>query len=392
MGRMETGIRYFLLLLLLSVVSCVPKTKDVEGKIDAETTLFYEQSSELSQKYSDLFSDVEIHPLDTTGDFLITKIRQMKFALGHFFVQDQDKQLFVFDRQGKGRCIINKQGPGAQEYLSIRGFDVLETDSTVCLFTYPKRMMRFSLDGKLLGVSDMEMDGFDFLFLKDRSLAVFTDNVEEDPQLLAVSNLSTGETSRYIPGYRSFAGRKIPIYQQARFFSRLPDGEVLFFHPLSNMIYSVSSDGVSVKYLIDFGKKNPQVEYPEDMSPMSHVDDFVEKNQKVYGFNSCWENGKYFYIQTKVDGKPVDILFDKEKQVLYSGYFKDDLTECQVFLSGATDSCLAGYVTVDVVVELVDYLKSKSTKEAELTLQKLGKLVNYAENDGNPIVCLYHFK
>ncbi len=392
MGRMETGIKYFLLSFLLSVVSCVSGTKDSNGKVEAETTLVYDQSNELTLKYSDLFSGVELIPLDTTGDFLVTRIRQMKFALDHFFIQDEDKQLFVFDRQGKGCCIINKQGSGAEEYLSIRGFDVQEVDSTICLFTYPKRMMRFSLDGKLLDVSDMEVDGFDLLFLKDRSWAIFTDNVNEDPQLLAVSDLSTGKTSRYIPGYRSFAGRKLPVYQQARFFSRLPNGEVLFFHPLSNLIYTVSSDGVSVKYLIDFGKNNPPVEYPEDMPPMSQVDDFVEKNQRVYGFNSCWENDKFFYIQTKVDDKLVDILWDKEKQILYSGYFKDDLTECQVFLSGVTDSYLAGYITVDVVMELVDYLKSRSTKDAELTLQKLGKLADYTENEGNPIVCLYHFK
>ena len=68
------------------------------------------------------------------------------------------------------------------------------------------------------------------------------------------------------------------------------------------------------------------------------------------------------------------------------------MTECQVFLSGVTDSYLVGYITVDVVMELVDYLKSRSTKDAELTLQKLGKLADYTENEGNPIVCLYHFK
>ena len=206
MGRMETGIKYFLLSFLLSVVSCVSGTKDSNGKVEAETTLVYDQSNELTLKYSDLFSGVELIPLDTTGDFLVTRIRQMKFALDHFFIQDEDKQLFVFDRQGKGCCIINKQGSGAEEYLSIRGFDVQEVDSTICLFTYPKRMMRFSLDGKLLDVSDMEVDGFDFLFLKDRSWAIFTDNVNEDPQLLAVSDLSTGKTSRYIPGYRSSSG------------------------------------------------------------------------------------------------------------------------------------------------------------------------------------------
>ena len=68
--------------------------------------LSYDKALPLSQKYSDLFSRVETIPLDTTGNFLVSDIRQFRYALDHFFVLSRD-EILIFDRQGKGTARIN---------------------------------------------------------------------------------------------------------------------------------------------------------------------------------------------------------------------------------------------------------------------------------------------
>ena len=358
------------------------------------TVLAYDQAQPLELKYSDLFSRVEIVPLDTADNFLLSEVEQLRYAFDRFFVLC-DNEVFVFDRQGKGKVRINRRGQGREEYLSVRGLEVSEADSLICLLTYPPKLMYFSLDGKFVREQQVESRGMELALLPDRSYAVFTKNAKASEQdvssLLETYREEDGRTRTLLTGYARLGGQLLPSFQQKRAFTRLPgSGEVLFFQPLSNKVYSVlSADSLEVKYTLDFGANNPPEDFPEEVLPRMDLFDVVKKHWPVYGFNSCWENSRYFYIQAYVKEQPKDILFDKQASRLYAGWLNDDLLGCQMFPVEASEELLVGHVSVNHLVVLEDYLKIHPDKQlAELPK----RMIEWANNVGNPIVCLYYFK
>ena len=151
MGRMDSSLKmnvmlkcFYLCLCCLILVSCFSGKQEKQETTESGEVLSYDNALPLNRKYSDIFSRVEIVPLDTVDNFLISDIRQFRYVLNRIFVLSKE-ELLIFDRQGKGLARINRYGQGREEYLSVRGFDVSEKDSTICLLTYPQRLMYFSL-------------------------------------------------------------------------------------------------------------------------------------------------------------------------------------------------------------------------------------------------------
>lgn len=101
---------------------------------------------------------------------------------------------------------------------------------------------------------------------------IFTDNLNFSDDgnifLLKIFNKNNGTVKPLIKGYKNLGNRMLPSFQQKHVFTHTEKGdEILFFHPLSNHIWSVSSmDSVRVKYTIDFGDDNPPVDAPEMIS------------------------------------------------------------------------------------------------------------------------------
>jgi hypothetical protein len=146
---------------------------------------------------------------------------------------------------------------------------------------------------------------------------------------------------------------------------------------------------VHVKYELDFGSGNPPVDLPEVLPSSSSASDFVSGHFSVYGFNGCWENTRYFYLQFEERGHPRGLLYDKVSDSLYTGgYLNDDLTGCTPCFYSASDEWLAGYWTVDAIVSLGDYLEMRGMEVPPF----FASLLNKADSVGNPVMCLYYFR
>lgn len=90
-----------------------------------------------------------------------------------------------------------------------------------------------------------------------------------------------------------------------------------------------------------------------------------------------------------MDKQLKDILFDKQSRQLYAGWMTDDLIYCQIRPVEATDELLVGYITADDLISLEDYLNSRPEEKQP---EQVTRLIERAQEEGNPIVCLYHMK
>lgn len=380
--------------LLVQIICCITVLvscqRGRQEEMVADIVLSYEEAEKRRIEFSELFSGVDIISLDTANGFLLKGVRQMQFTGEHIIVDDGSQQLFIFDKTGVGRSIISRRGQSPGEYLNIRGFDISSADSMVCVLAYPNKLMYFTFKGEFIREKRIKDEGFDFVLVGDQ-IALYTRNAstgeDQKKYLLKLLDAEGNRGLEAVDGYSLFGDRLLPVFQQNRAFTKRSDGGVNFIEPLSNWVYGIDRGKVTLRYMLDFGRKNPVHEIEGPFPLDASVAEFVDKTFPVYGFNSCWENNRYFYIQAKMDRLPVDFVFDKKKDKLLVGSFTDNLTECQPILVGATDRYLYGYVTPEMITEQVSYMEYKN-EEVSIRLRELeGKAID----EGNPFLCIYHF-
>lgn len=386
---------YWLLLLFgFSVVSCTRNVQKSDS-LPVETVLNVSESQEKKFRYSELFDSIRIIPLDTVGDFLLSDAVNVKFELGRVFVRDRGNRIFIFDENGKGLAKIDQKGQGANEYLQIEGFDVSVSDSTLCLYVYPSRLMFWDFKGNLVNKKKVPFGGEDMALLDDDKAAIFVDNErttrEKRMPQLEILDLSDGTSEGYFPGYPFYAGGNVTVFQQRRFFTRTPSGECLFVHPLSNDILSVSGSGVKVKYRLDFGEQTPHPELKEGFVEPGALFSYIGKEFPVYGFNSYWENDRWFSLNMYINKRMTDLLYDKYNGVLYNcGIMNDDVTDTMVCPVKAENDYLVCYLNAGNIIMQEDYLQSKGKSKKDNPVY--ADLLDAARKYENPIICLLYFK
>lgn len=389
---MVRSLTFFACIVVL-LSSCSFSKENSSGiRYDVDCTLRYCDASVSEMQLSMLCDSIESIPLDTTGGFLLGRIEYVCFVHNHFFVLDDSDKLYVFDRSGHGSFILDRKGQGPHEYVDIHGFDVAN-DSSLCLLTYPPKLMYFDWNGTFVKEVRLANRGFELSLLSDDFAVLYRDNVGSTPDkasfMLDVLHLPDETVYSHVAGYRFMAHRNLPAFQQRRALVDVAGGGCLFVPPLSNLVYSIDKTGVHVKYMLDFGSDNPPADLTEQLPSSSLPSDFIADRFPVYGFNSCWENSRYFYIQFYEHRQSRSLLYDKTVRKSYVGNFlNDDLTDCTPSFFMATEEALIGYWTVDEIVSLGAFLEMRGKDKKPF----FNTLLHQAESFGNPIMCLYHFK
>ena len=119
---MKSIIYYFSMISIFFFLSCTgwKDKKNMESDI---ITVNLDERDEISTK--DLFSEIQLIPLETTPESLIRNITQIKFFEDRYYIHDYSRsQIFVFDREGHFQFALNEKGNGPGEYLNLTDFAI----------------------------------------------------------------------------------------------------------------------------------------------------------------------------------------------------------------------------------------------------------------------------
>ena len=97
------------------------------------------------------FAKIEYVKLGNTGDVLIGQVTHLLFTPDHIIVGDNRNAnaVFVFDRKGNARTVINRFGRGPQEYLSINDVFLTPDKKTIGITDRAgQKLLYFDLDGR----------------------------------------------------------------------------------------------------------------------------------------------------------------------------------------------------------------------------------------------------
>ena len=107
-----------LLLFVLCFTMCNPKQQT------DELTIFVDLDNPVEASLFDYFSSIELLPLETSPDVLVTGVSKIVIHKGNYYVLDMPQCIiFVFDKAGKYLLKIDKKGQGPGEYNFITDFN-----------------------------------------------------------------------------------------------------------------------------------------------------------------------------------------------------------------------------------------------------------------------------
>lgn len=175
------------LIALLSLVSC--ETKQVtETLITVDVARTYPQREFILQE---LF-DVEYVPLETNDDFLTTGNIQ---AIGREYIVVKnngrtDGNFYLFKRDGKGICRINRLGQGGEEYLNILAITLDEEQGELYVNSHYAGMIYvYDLEGNFKRSFKQPANFYDLVGIYDQNYLICHDGWEEFERLEPKRNL-----------------------------------------------------------------------------------------------------------------------------------------------------------------------------------------------------------
>lgn len=129
---------------MLSPYGCSKKTEKRENTI---ISVDIEKDQKIS--FSDLFSHIELIPLETDQQSLIRGIRKLIMYEDIFYVFDYNKaEILRFDASGNYLSKISNRGEGPQEYVNIGDFEIDAGAKTISLLSAVNNSMyEFDLSG-----------------------------------------------------------------------------------------------------------------------------------------------------------------------------------------------------------------------------------------------------
>ena len=368
-----------LIFILLLFAQCAHPTIKIDGSNAIHITVGSENFQE-QILFSQLFDSIEHIVLENSDDWIIGTIDNIYYYNNRFFILDGMQHiLFAFARDGTLLWKINRRGQGPGEYHSILNFAVYQDN--LYLLVAPWRLLKFDLNGNFMADFQINAFGSSFMMSAER-LYLYTCNqtsVYGNHTLLILDERG-----------QNFKGGAIPIqgrlmnqcvtFNESRAFFRY-NNEIRFFTPFSTNIYSISGGEVSIKYNLDFGRRN----MPVDFFRRNTIDDLRETSF-AHGLNSFWENDLFFSFRIFLDRSPWHMLYSKKENRLIYGRFSDDITFCFPNIQFANNDFAVGFRTMDALHR--EYSHTRESRAGTV----LEEIVRNSDEYDNPVLFILNFR
>ena len=332
---MKSIIYYFSMISIFFFLSCTgwKDKKNMESDI---ITVNLDERDEISTK--DLFSEIQLIPLETTPESLIRNITQIKFFEDRYYIHDYSRsQIFVFDREGHFQFALYEKGNGPGEYLNLTDFAIDTTRrNLVVLCAVSNALFFYDLGGKFIEKKKLpEIAGAynSLQFQNKDTIAFFTYDYDHR---LKFYSLSRNEIlDEYFPeDIKDVFCRGVFPFPHA------------FRRSLTNTIYSLSGATFTELYRWDFGDLNNDIEKLEFHPNMSkqeiiqYAKDVYSSKSVNYIIDSQGQNSRYRYAMVVRQNKYIQLFYNrknhdllqfertKEGLQLYPIYFGEDFILC----------------------------------------------------------------
>ncbi|KQM66330.1 hypothetical protein ASE74_07920 [Pedobacter sp. Leaf216] len=285
-----------------------------QGKIDSTEmlTLRIDPQTAHGAAVSQIFSEVEFIPLETTKESLFGSISQLKIMEDNYVIYDYDtKAILIFGKDGKYRAKINasniEQDKNEKNKSEFYGFIPEQENNTSYIVVYAGvRIFYFDLKGKLVK-KIMEKDYVNRHSSRDLKFAsngtiVRPDYLQKQGKDSTFYELGFINKNKDSVGYFPYSSKRYDndeFWSSGSRYSQTAPDEILYLNYYSYDIYKARPSKLSLAYHIIFPAANS---LPRDFNSnpvyVKKRGEFFKNNPKVfYGLSNTFLVGNNLYFK-----------------------------------------------------------------------------------------------
>ncbi len=341
----------------------------------------------------DLFSTVEIIPLETNEHSVMTFLigepdKVIKFQGEFYFLDRNQRSIFIFNSQGKFIKKIDKQGAGPGEYISLSDFNINR-------FTHNLEIL--SSEGRCILVYNLKEFSFieKIQFPKELPIVHHFQHINADEYVL-YSSAGEAKLFSYFPQNKKYTemdyGLPKWLVRNTNFttVSQTPFyvyNNLLCFEQLYNGdVFTIQTNNPALKprYSWDFGTYNFKLDVLPPDESMNYYINLSRKLSFKYAilFQIYKENNKFYFTRFKFRNRYKHLILNKET----SEYLLFDK-----FLEGG--QCLPQWIEEEAIYTFIppEYLHFVIEDPSFLDPNNQ-QIYHTILDEDNPVIVKYVFK
>jgi hypothetical protein len=312
MKNMNLSIAVTLCVFLLQ--TCTSTSKKEKNDSDVQViTVDLNQSIE-TNNIQEIASSMTVLKLEESEDNPIGVIDEMRITNTNIYILDsqRNKSLFIYDREGKLKNVIHKIGSGPGEFIRPDYFDIQKSaGNLVILDGNQRKLLIYNKNGDFISELKFETHINRFLTTNNNHIILDKGNTLSDHsnnQIRIVD--SEGKTLIEllpIPEY----SKEITISPRNP-LQKFYNDTILYMPSLSDKIYQIHENEISLRYQLDFGKYWPRKEYFEKEKgkhPLKIAQNLVANDYAAF-FNYL-ETKDILHVNFEYNHKPVSFYYNK---------------------------------------------------------------------------------
>lgn len=290
---MKNHIIFFILVIIVCY-SCNTKQKHDFKGMTLKVNL-----TEQNISLKDLFSHIEVIPLETKDSCLIIDIEKIIPYQNTFYIFDQRKPaIYVFNEDGSFLKEIAKKGEGPGEYQAIVDLLLDNTRKNIILLSPFGSIFIYNMEGIFLEQKTLPIkpNYYSITSLLNNTYALWS-CVETEEAGISIINTDSMEIihETWHNDRMLDMGLLKPFYQY--------DTKIYFSTAYQNTVYNIQNSSLEEVYQWDFGKNNIE---PQQLLIYTKIKNASERNNKLlkdleegilpYAMEKHNENNKYYYV------------------------------------------------------------------------------------------------
>ena len=395
------------ILLSLLMVGCLDKKENSSKEsFSYKNTLFFneeEKTDYIILNYSEVFSEVEIIPLEQTENSLIASVDQVLYTKEGIIIRDRNTILF-FDTEGNFIRQIGRTGKGPGEFIQVKEVNIDEESKKIYVLDRVRNQItEFDTKGQLIDIAKISMpklvDIASFHPLSDGFLIRLTPYRGAKSPIFMKLDREGKPLKRFFDNQAVFSSVG---YSPGSFFKS--GSSVILFTTYMDEIYEYKENIISPKFKINSSTGiNPEAQSDLEWRigirgerGANGLPLRMDKFKYMHGLQGYWETDKYIGFQYIVkDNAIIGVIYDKEKKEIFRGFLKDDILEDLAYVSFQSTSrnvimkkTLLGS-SEEKIKQLQALIKANpSFVKGEKTKQRIAELTL----ESNPVIAVYKAK
>lgn len=304
--------KYSFCLLLIFIFSC--------SKVDPnEKIIEFNSDNHPSGSTEEVFSSVEIIPLETSQNSLIVNVDKLIRVNNFYLILDKAQaSILVFDSLGKFSHKISKQGMGPGEYGMISDFVFNNYDNTLEILSPTGQVNRYTIQGEWLGDYNIpELRSTHLFELLDQDhIVVYSIDYRLPENLVIYSKNRNQLIFKTHTGSSIFEKKFISITKSPL---KKSEDQLLFTQPYGSKIFTISPEGLVKTNEWNFGDlnfKNENYSFLENRSEEEVFDEFSNSiGKKFISFINYFENKNLIFCQFSYRDEVKSVIISKKSTV-----------------------------------------------------------------------------